>query len=140
MALIKKEGISPALRDEMRLRDLAMSGDITMVITPTTVAPVPTAAAWTRDVTISLQTAAGEIHTWCEIAIASILSIGDTGGGTASIVATTLTLSKGEATIVVSGTAATWANAETDTLTIANIVVAGMTVTGGTSIETFTTA
>ena len=103
----KQEGISPVVKEEFGLRDLAMVGDIVMVITPTTVAPVPTTSAWTRDVKISLQTAAGAIHTWLDTAVATILSIGDTStAGTASIVSTTITLVEGETTVVVSGDAA----------------------------------
>ncbi len=135
----KQEGVSPIVKDNFALRDLAMAGDIVIVITPETVTPIPTSAAWTRNVTISVQTAAGAIHTWLDGAFATILSIGDTGGGTASIVSTTMTLVEGEVIVVVSGTEATWANGETDTLTVANTTILGYTVTGGTSVETFTT-
>lgn len=124
---------------ELTLIEKAMSGDILIVIDPETVTPAPTAAAWTRDVKISLKTAAGEIHSWMNLTEATILSIGDTGGGTASIVSTTITIVNGETTVVVSGTEATWANGETDTLTVADMTVLGYTVTGGTSVETFTT-
>jgi len=118
----------------------ALAGDIVMVIDPETVAPVPTSAAWTRNVLVSIQTASGEVHDWLNKAYATTASIGDTStAGTASIAATTLTIVDGEAVIVVSGDAEDWLNTETDTLTIANITVLGVTVTGGTSVETFTT-
>lgn len=42
----------------------------------------------------------------------------------------------GESSVVVSGTAAAWVAAETNTLTVANLTVMGYTVTGGTSVET----
>lgn len=133
-------GIQPELREYLTLQQKALSGDLTMVIDPETVAPVPTAAAWTRSVKVSIQTAAGEVHNWLNKAYATTVSIGDTStAGTASIAGTTLTLVDGEATIVVSGDAADWLNTETDTLTIGNIVAAGISVTGGTSVETFTT-
>ena len=135
----KQEGVSPVVKEEFALRDLAMAGDMVIVIDPETVAPVPTTSAWTRDVKISVQTAAGAVHKWLDGAFATILSIGDTGGGTASIVSTTMTLVEGEVIVVVSGTEATWANGETDTLTVANTTILGYTVTGGTSVETFTT-
>jgi len=134
-------GIQPELREYLKLKDKALSGDIVMVIDPETVTPAPTAAAWTRNVKISLQTAAGEIHTWLNKAYATTASIANTSSaGTASIASTTLTLVNGEATIVVSGDAEAWLNSETDTLTIGDIVAGGITVTGGTSVETFTTA
>lgn len=139
MSLIKEAGVSPTLRDAFTLRDQAMTGDMVIVIDPETVDRTITSSAWDRDVKISIQNAAGEVHTWIDTAVATILSVGDTGGGTASIVATTITLVKGETTVVVSGTAATWANGETDTLTVANMTLMGYTVTGGTSVETFNT-
>lgn len=133
-------GIGLTANQEAVLMQKAMSGDMEMVITPTAVAPVPTAAAWTRKVLIEIKTAAGEVHTWLNKATATILSIADTGGGTATCSpATTLTLTNGVATIVVSGTAATWANGETDTLTVGDLTLLGYTVTGGDSVETFTT-
>jgi len=135
----RQTGTGLTANEQIDVYAKAMSGDIAIVITPETVTPVPTAAAWTRDVKISLQTAAGEIHSWCDLTEATILSIADTGGGTASIVATTITIVAGEAVVVVSGTAATWADSETDTLTIADMTIMGYTVTGGTSVETFTT-
>jgi hypothetical protein len=46
----------------------------------------------------------------------------------------------GRCVVVVSGDAADWLDTETDTLTLANSTILGYTVTGGTSVETFTTA
>ena len=124
---------------ELTLIEKAMSGDIVIVIDPETVDRTITTSAWTRNVAISLETAAGEIHSWMNLTEATILSIADDGGGTASIVATTITIVNGETVVVVSGTEATWANGETDTLTVADMTVMGYTVTGGTSVETFNT-
>lgn len=135
----RPNGINLTNNQELTLIEKAMSGDMTMTITPTTVAPEPTAAAWTRNVLIEIETAAGELHTWLNKATATILSIADTStAGTASIVSTTLTLVNGQANIVVSGDAAAWLDTETDTLTVANLTILGYTVTGGTSVETFT--
>ncbi len=117
----------------------AMEGDIALDISPATVAPAPTSAAWTRNVVLTLQTAAGVTHEWMNKAFTTTLSIADTStAGLATIVSTTLTFVKGVATIVVSGDAQDWLDTETDTLTVANITVLGVTVTGGTSVETFT--
>lgn len=125
---------------QIDLMNKAMSGDMAMTITPTTVAPAPTSAAWTRNVLIEIKTAAGELHGWLNDTYATTLSIADTStAGTASITSTTLTLVNGQANVVVSGDAQDWLNTETDTLTVANITVLGYTVTGGTSVETFTT-
>lgn len=138
--ILTMEGIQPQLRDYLALQEKAMNGDIVMSISPATVTPVPTAAAWTRNVIVEIQTAAGELHTWVNTAVATTVSIADTSSaGTASIVSTTLTLVNGRAIIVVSGDAASWLNTETDTLTVGNIILGGVTVAGGTSVETFTT-
>lgn len=132
-------GIQPELRDYLELQAQAMSGDLVMVIDPETVAPAPTAAAWTRDVKVSIQNAAGDVHKWLNDTYATTVSIADDStAGTASIASTTLTLVDGEATITVSGDAEAWLDTETDTLTIGNLTVLGYTVTGGTSVETFT--
>lgn len=135
----KQEGVSPVVKDNFALRDLAMAGDMVIVITPETVDRTITSSAWDRDVKISVQTAAGAVHTWLDTSVASILSVGDTGGGTATIVTTDIDLVEGEIVVVVSGDAATWADSETDTLTVANMTIMGYTVTGGTSVETFNT-
>jgi MOSC domain-containing protein YiiM len=119
-------------------RDKGMSGDMVMVITPGTVNRAATAAAWTRSVVISIETAAGDVHAWLNQAYAASLAIADTSAaGTATIVSTTLTLVNGQATIVVSGDAAAWLAVETDTLTVSNLTVMGYTITGGTSVQTF---
>ena len=139
MKPIKQElGIQPSVRDQLILRDKALSGDMLWVLTPATVTSAPTAAAWTRTVVVELQTAAGEVHTWFNDAIATGNSIADDGGGTASIVSTTLTIVDGKATVVVSGTEATWADTETDTYTVAEATILGYTVGAKTSVETFT--
>ena len=117
----------------------AMSGDLSITISPETVTPIPTAAAWTRNVVISVVDSNGALQKWLSGAFATRLSIADTStAGTASIASTTLTLVNGKATVVVSGDAADWLTTETDTLTVASTTILGYTVTGGTSVETFT--
>lgn len=134
-----KIGFQPELRRELDLRDAAMSGDIVMTIDPATATPAPTAAAWTRNVLVQLESADGRVHSWLNDTYATTSSIANTSSaGTASIASTTLTIVNGKAVITVSGDAAAWLATETDTLTIANITVLGVTVTGGTSVETFT--
>lgn len=139
-AIRKEQRAAKWLREAMVLRDKAMSGDIVWVLTPATVTPVPTSAAWTRDVLVELKTAAGEVHTWFDDAIATGVSIADDStAGTASIVSTTLTIVNGKAVITVSGDAQDWLNTETDTLTVAEATILGYTIAAKTSVETFTT-
>lgn len=117
----------------------AMSGDMAFSVSPATVAPVPTAAAWTRNVTINLVDSNDLTHIWFNQAIATGVSIADTStAGTASITSTTLTFVNGVATVVVSGTEAAWLDTETDTLTIAEATILGNTIAAATSVETFT--
>jgi hypothetical protein len=117
----------------------AMSGDLVFEVSPATVAPAPTAAAWTRTVTVTLKTSTGEVHTWFDGVLASGVSIADTSNaGTATIPSTTLTFVNGVATVVVSGGAAAWLAAETDTLTVEEATILGYTVAEATSVETFT--
>jgi hypothetical protein len=119
------------------LQAKAMSGDIVLKILPATTTRAATAAAWTRKVTISAETASGQRHQWLNAAYATKLAISDTSTlGTATIASTTLTLVDGYAEVVVTGSAHAWVAAETNTLTVGDIAVMGYTVAGGTSVET----
>lgn len=137
--LDKKNAIQPAIKAELKIRDKAMAGDIVFVVDPATVAPVPTSEAWIRTVTVTLETAAGEVHEWFNKAITTGVSIANTStAGTATIPSTTLTFANGKATVVVSGDAEDWLDTETDTLTVAEATILGYTISAKTSVETFT--
>lgn len=134
--------VKELLEDLAGMQDVladAMQGDIVLDISPATVAPEPVSVAWTRDVVLTLKNAAGDVHEWCNMAFTTSAAIGNTStAGTASIVSTTVTFVNGVCTITVSGDAEDWLDTETDTLTISNLDIMGYTVTGGTSVETFT--
>ncbi len=116
----------------------AVNGDMTIVITPTTVDRAATAAVWSRTVNIKIVDSNGLKHSWLTQGFATSLAIADTStAGTASIASTTLSIVNGEADVIVSGDAAAWLATETDTLTISNLTILGYTVTGGTSVQTF---
>jgi hypothetical protein len=135
----KRNVIGLTSNEQLDLMAKAMQGDIVLVIDPETSTPAPTAAAFDTTVGITFQTAAGEIHSWLNGTYATTASIADTStAGTASIASTTLTVVNGYASVVVSGDAAAWLDTETWTLTIANVTIMGYTVTGGTSVATFT--
>lgn len=137
-AISSKAGFSPNLREELALRDAAMAGDIVAVITPATVGQVAGSTAWTRTVVFELRTADGRLHDWLTADFAAKVSIADTStAGTASIASTTLSIVNGRAIITVSGNAAAWLAAETDTLTIASITVLGVATSAKTSVGTF---
>lgn len=137
MSFIKESGLPPALRDEQNLRDKAMAGDLVFVCTPATVDRKAASTAWSRTVVVELKTAAGEVHTWFNKAIATGVSIADTStAGTATIPSTTLTFVNGRASVVVSSVAAAWVAEETNTLTVAQATILGYTVASKTSVET----
>ena len=124
--------------EEISSHSSALNGDMVFSITPATVDRAATASAWTRDVEIVVQDSQGVVMAWLTQDFTNTLSIADTStAGTASIASTTLSLVNGKATVTVSGDAASWVAAETDTLTVGNITVLGYTVTGGTSVQTF---
>ena len=135
-----KRKLSGALtsNEQIDLMAQAMSGDLVMVIEPETVTTDATDAAWTRDVTITIETADGDVHEWLTADYTTTLSVGNTStDGTASIESTTLSIVRGKAVVTVSGDEEDWLAAETDTLTVGEITVLGATVSGGTSVETF---
>lgn len=125
--------------EDRYLMQRAMCGDMVLVISPETVGGTAAtlSVASARYVNLELQTADGEVHTWCNKAFATTLSIADTSTPVPTIASTTLTLSKGKARITVTLPTGTYAADETNTLTIANLTIMGYTVTGGTSVQTF---
>jgi hypothetical protein len=134
-----KVGIHPNVANELNVRDKAMSGDIVMVISPPTCGQAARSTAWSRTVTVSFKTAAGELHDWLTQTFATKVSASDTStAGTATVGSTSLTVVNGVATVTVSGGAVNWLNTETDTATIAACTVLGVSVTGGTSVQTWT--
>lgn len=116
----------------------ALNGDIQFVVTQATVNTTATSQAWSRKVTVELQSADGEVHTWFNKAITNGVSIADTStAGTASISSTTLTFVNGKVEVTVNGDAANWLATETNTLTVAQATILGYTVANKTSVETF---
>jgi len=132
--------------DEDRLRKLALSGDMVFKCTPATtgssaaavVAAVgSTAAKFVRTVTVTLETAAGEIHTWysgSKDAAAAVVTAGD---GTAALAAsaTAITFVNGSATATIDYTL-TWAENDTCTLTVTGGTTLGYTTADKTSVDT----
>lgn len=130
-------GIQPELRDYLSLMEDALAGDVVMVIDPETAGSAATTEDFTRDVEITIENAAGDVHTWLTADYATTLAIAEVtvGDGAATIVSTTLSIVRGRAVVTISATG-TWAADDTNTLTVSNITVAGVTVTAGTSVDT----
>jgi hypothetical protein len=120
------------------LQQAAMN-QMVFVISPATLTTGHGSAA-NRTVTVTLKNAAGEVHTWYNRAVTSGVSIAvaHTGGGTgtATIVSTTLTFVNGVATVVITEGGSPLAT-DTDTLTIPAETICGFSVTGVTSVETY---
>jgi hypothetical protein len=130
-------GIMPKIKEYLELMAEAMAGDMAFTVTPATVDRAATSATFTRAVKVKLTDALGRTHTWFNKAIATGVSIGDTSSaGTATIPSTTLTFVDGEATVVVTGSAAAWLATETNTLTVAQATILGYTIASKTSVET----
>jgi hypothetical protein len=114
----------------------ALSGNLVFVVSPATLTTAHASAA-NRTVTVTLQNAAGETHTWYNRAVSSGVSIAvSSSAGTASIASTTLNFVYGVATVAITE-GGTFAGADTDTLTIAAETIGGYTVASKTSVETF---
>jgi len=113
----------------------ALAGDLVFVVSPGELTTAHGSAA-NRTVTVTLQDAAGETHTWFNDVVASGVSIAkSSSAGTATIASTTLTFVAGVATVAITE-GGTWAAADTDTLTVAPETLFGGTVYGPTSTET----
>lgn len=132
-------GVPPKQRAFTALRDKAMTGDLVFVVSPATGTPAPTAAAWTQDIVVTLETAAGEVHEWFDKAITTAIAASDaSSAGTASMESTTLTFVNGRATAQLKGDAAAWLATETATATVAQQSILGTTVAAKTCVMTFT--
>lgn len=113
----------------------ALQGDMQIVISPTTVSKAAAEIAGTRTVTITLKTAGGVTHTWYNGTF-DVATTKSSSAGTATS-ATTAVAASGVATVTITR-GGTWAENDTNTLTVSAEVIAGVSVTGGTSVETAT--
>jgi hypothetical protein len=121
--------------DEFTQIEKAMSGNMKLNISPATVNRTATTAAWSRTVTITLTDKDGNLLDFYSGDLS--VSIADTStAGTATITDTTPPMVNGVCKVVVSSAAAAWVAEETNTLTLANQVIMGYTLTGATSVET----
>lgn len=100
--------LQPAFRTEQLLRDKALSGDLVLVVTPATLASSAAAvnaaiggagAKFTRNVTVELKTAAGELCTWFTGSM--VIAASDTSSGTYALdgVTSPITLTNGRAVV-----------------------------------------
>jgi hypothetical protein len=136
--------VSAVIKGQMELRDLALAGKVVRVISPATVNTKSTGGnVWIRDryVTVSYQTAksseGGVRHTWLNGTVNT--SIADTVTATYKTASTAHNIVDGLATIRVFSTGAKSSVGGTNTLTLKQQAIAGITLSTATSVETFTT-
>lgn len=120
---------------ELALIKAAASGDMLFSITPATKSTAAASAA-DRTVTIKLVNAEGDTHAWYNGTLA-IAVTKSSSAGTVTANDTTPTMVNGECTVTLD-IGGTWAENDTNTLTLSNKTIFGQTVTGGTSVETIT--
>jgi hypothetical protein len=139
-----------AKKEQDRLRALAMSGDMVFVVTPVTLgssaAAIATAVAseaagnkFKRTVTMRLETAAGEVHTWWSGTRTIGIGYTTNTDGSAAIAdtatATTAKFVDGVATATIEYTL-TWAAADESVFTLTAGDVLGYTLSNKTSTDT----
>ena len=123
-----------ALNDNFGLMAKAMSGDMKFSLSQTTAAPTVaecTAAAQVYNITISLTTAAGELHSWYNGKV--LLAIADNDDtGTASIdpAAGERAMTNGVLEVEVTMSKAVWTANKTATLTVSDLATAGTGILG----------
>lgn len=113
----------------------AMAGDIVAVVTPATKSTAHADAA-NRTVYVELQDSNGLRHSWCNKSISTIVTAAkSSSAGTATVASATITFVNGVAEIPVT-IGGTWLAADTNTITIAQMTILGVTVAAKTSVET----
>lgn len=141
IAATTDETLATNITEKTRMME-AMSGDMVFVCTPATV-DTAVSFAISRTVTIELQNAAGDVHTWFNKTVANGLTLTETtnGDGVVSFASdennqtADAEFVDGVATDVVYNRL-TWAAADEDTLTMAETVILGYTIAAATSVET----
>lgn len=111
----------------------AMGGDMVFKCTPATKAPSATTAAEddiAYTVTVTLESAAGEVHSWYNGPV--LLAITDDGTGTATIdpAAGERNMTDGSLDVVVTLPEAAWTAGQTATLTVSAPATAGAGICG----------
>ena len=139
-------GLAPHLRDQIELRDGALTGDMIYTVTPATTASSAAAVnaaiggaagKFTRDVVIELTNAAGTRHTWANFTADIAASETTAGDGTSDTEGSvsTLAIVNGVGTITLEYIG-TWTQADDQTLTVSAETIMGYTVAQKTSVDT----
>jgi hypothetical protein len=146
-----KTRVNPAGRvrgiiEYLEIQQKGMSGDMVLVASPialgssaaaVTAAIAGAAAKFTRDVTITLKTAAGEVHSWFNGTFAIAIAEVTAGSGVSAIAGgvAVATFVNGVATVTINYTGV-WAAADTQTFTITGSTKLGYAIANKTSVDT----
>lgn len=123
-----------ALNDNFGLMAKAMSGDMVFSLSQTTAAPKVaecTAAAQVYNITVSLTTAAGEVHSWYNGKV--LLAIEDddvTGAASIDPAAGERAMTNGVLEVEVTMSKAVWTAGKKATLTVSDLATAGTGILG----------
>lgn len=122
-----------ALNDNFGLLAKAMSGDMVFSLSQTTASPTVaecTAAAQVYNITVSLTTAAGEVHSWYNGKV--LLAVADTDSFNATIdpAAGERAMTNGVLEVEVTLAKGAWTAGSTATLTVSDLATAGTGILG----------
>jgi len=122
-------GIAPQIRDMVKQRDKALSGDIVFSLTLEGDAPSAGTGFDAISVRVAVEDSAGNIHDWFNKTITmNALSVTTAGDGTATQApANTCAIKNGVGRVSVTG-ANTWAEGDTFTVSVPNTTILGYTV------------
>ena len=123
-----------ALNDNFGLMAKAMSGDMKFSLSQTTAAPTVaecTAAAQVYNITISLTTAAGEVHSWYNGKVLLAIAADDsTGVASIDPAAGEHAMTNGVLEVEVTMSKAKWTAGKKATLTVSDLATAGTGILG----------
>ena len=122
-------GIAPQIRDMVKQRDKALSGDIVFSLTLEGDAPSAGTGFDAISVRVAVEDSAGNVHDWFNKTITTnALSVTTAGNGTATQApANTCVIKNGVGRVSVTG-ANTWAEGDTFTVSVPNTTILGYTV------------
>jgi len=139
LAKLKEKAFKYSMKgfyEYMEMQEKALNGDMVLEVTPATLGSSAATIA-TRDVTVKLLDADGNAHSWFNGTFAIAVDDVTDGDGTSAIEdsATTVTMVEGVGTFTIEYSD-TWAEADTETLTVTGGTLLGYTITDKTSVDT----
>lgn len=123
----------------MEMLEDGVNGDLVLSVTPATTgtSAAEVTGSYTRDVAVKLVDADGNIHRWFNGTFAIAVADVTAGDGSSAIEdsATTVQLTEGVGSVTIEYSN-TWAEADTNTLTVTGGTLLGYTIANKTSVDT----